>query len=399
MLCTSNGVRVLPGLVAMGFHAIPWECAFAGRMATERRPLKPLPVGGAKAAARDVLLQLKLYQLFCNIVGGVISPLLANIALHGMGHEVWSAFMHKEGKPALVRYADDFVVIHPTLAGVEKARRVVEKWLQGIGLELKPEKTRIVHTLEGRNAGFNFLGFHVRQYRVSTSRSGSTMTGGKLGFKTLIKPSKEALAQHAKEMKRVVRSHQDVPQAALITRMNPMITGWANYYHTVVVGEEFSRQDQQLYSVLRAWARRRHQKSLAWIYLKYWQRGEKGRWTFTDGTYALNKHTDVRMKRHVKVRGSASPYDGNLLYWGQRVKDHPMVNTRTGKLLISQKGRCASCGLQFMPGEQVEMDHIVPRRLGGKDEMANLQLLHRHCHDQKTAKRDAEMVKASRGYL
>ena len=74
MLCTSNGVRVLPGLVAMGFHAIPWECAFAGRMATERRPLKPLPVGGAKAAARDVLLQLKLYQLFCHIVGGVITP-------------------------------------------------------------------------------------------------------------------------------------------------------------------------------------------------------------------------------------------------------------------------------------------------------------------------------------
>ena len=79
MLCTSNWVRVLPGLVAMGFHAIPWECAFAGRMATERRPLKPLPVGGAKAAARDVLLQLKLYQLFCHIVGGVVSPLLANV--------------------------------------------------------------------------------------------------------------------------------------------------------------------------------------------------------------------------------------------------------------------------------------------------------------------------------
>jgi hypothetical protein len=93
----------------MRIHAIPWECAFAGRMTTERRPLKPLPVGGAKAAARDVLLQLKLYQLFCNIVGGVISPLLANIALDGMETALQQAYTKKEGKPVLIRYADDFV--------------------------------------------------------------------------------------------------------------------------------------------------------------------------------------------------------------------------------------------------------------------------------------------------
>ena len=197
----------------------------------------------------------------------------------------------------------------------------------------------------------------------------------------------------------MVKGHQDAPQGALIARIPPIITGWANYYRTVVAAEEFSRQDQQLYSVLRAWARGRHQKSLAWVYRKYWQWEKEESWTFTDGKYALNRHTNVKIKRQVKVRGSASPYDGNLLYWGQRLKDHPMVNTRTGKLLISQKGRCAYCGLQFKPGEQVEVDHIIPRRLGGKDEGSNLQLLHRHCHDQKTVKLDAEMAKASRGYL
>lgn len=336
--------------------------------------------------------------------GGVISPLLANIALHGMERAVWSAFMHKEGKPALVRYADDFVITHPTLAGIERARRVVEEWLKGMGLELKPEKTRIVHTLEGKGAGFNFLGFNVRQYKVSDSRSG--IIGGnsksgkeKLGFKTIIKPSKEAVVRHAKEMKQVIKAHQAAPQGALIARMNPIITGWANYYRTVVSGEAFSRQDQQLYNVLRAWARRRHKKSVAWVHRKYWQWGDENGWTFTDGKHALNKHTKVKIKRHVKVRGSASPYDGNLLYWGQRLRDHPMVNTRTGSLLVSQKGRCAYCGLQFMPGDQVETDHIIPRHLGGEDKMANLQLLHRHCHDQKTAKLDAEMAKASRRYL
>ncbi len=333
--------------------------------------------------------------------GGVISPLLANIALHGMERAVWLAFMHKEGKPALVRYADDFVILHPTLAGIEKARQIVEKWLKDMGLELKPEKTRIVHTLEGKDAGFNFLGFHVRQYKVSDSRSGTISGSGskKLGFKTIIKPSKKAVVQHAKEMKRVIKGHQAAPQGALIARINPIITGWTNYYRTVVSGEAFSRQDQQLYNVLRAWARRRHKKSLAWVHRKDWQWGDENGWTFTDGKHALNKHAKVKIKRHVKVRGSASPYDGNLLYWGQRLKDHPMVHTRTGSLLVSQKGRCASCGLQFMPGDQVETDHIVPRHLGGEDKMANLQLLHRHCHDQKTAKLDAEMAKASRGYL
>ena len=90
--------------------------------------------------------------------GGVISPLLANIALHGMEADLRKAYTEREGKPALIRYADDFVVLHPTLAGVEKAKHIVEEWLAKIRLELKPSKTRLTHSLEGE-AGFDFLGF------------------------------------------------------------------------------------------------------------------------------------------------------------------------------------------------------------------------------------------------
>ena len=90
--------------------------------------------------------------------GGVASPLLANIALHGLERDIAKAFTHREEKPSLIRYADDFVVLHPTRAGVEKARQVVERWLRDMGLVLKPSKTRITHTLEGE-AGFDFLGF------------------------------------------------------------------------------------------------------------------------------------------------------------------------------------------------------------------------------------------------
>ncbi len=102
--------------------------------------------------------------------GGVVSPLLANIALYGMEAALRGAFLEREGKPALIRYADDFVVLHPTLEGIEKAKQVVETWLATMGLELKPSKTRITHTLDGQ-AGFDFLGFQVRQYRVGKTHT------------------------------------------------------------------------------------------------------------------------------------------------------------------------------------------------------------------------------------
>jgi len=87
----------------------------------------------------------------------------------------------------------------------------------------------------------------------------------------------------------------------------------------------------------------------------------------------------------VKVKGEASPYDGNLVYWSTRMGKHPEMPTRKATLLKKQKGRCSYCGLFFREGDVLEVDHIIPKSLGGKDEYKNLQLLHRHCHDIKTA--------------
>lgn len=103
-----------------------------------------------------------------------------------------------------------------------------------------------------------------------------------------------------------------------------------------------------------------------------------------------SEHSDIPIKRHVKVRKAASPYDGNLVYWAQRLRNHPLVNTKTGYLLRLQGGRCASCGLYFRDGDVWEIDHIIPQRLGGDDRLMNLQLLHRHCHDSKTAQEEGE---------
>lgn len=333
--------------------------------------------------------------------GGVLSPMLANVALYGMEEAVHRAFKVKEGKPSLIRYADDFVVLHPTREGVEKAKQVIEHWLQGIGLELKPSKTRLVHTLEALEgpAGFDFLGFNVRQYRAGKTRSAHSTTGKPLGFKTLIKPSREAINRHVAALGKITREQRTAPQAGLIAALNPIILGWANYHRAVVAKATFQRCDALLYHMLRRWARRRHpNKGSRWVMRKYWAVDQGKGWKFIaqDGA-RLKAHSATPIKRHIKVQGTASPYDGHLLYWAQRLRDHPLTNTPTGYLLRLQKGRCARCGLYFRDGDVVETDHIIPKSLGGDDRLMNLQLLHRHCHDQKTAQDGSNQAATGRG--
>jgi RNA-directed DNA polymerase len=160
--------------------------------------------------------------------GGVISPLLANIALHGMENRI-----KQVSKNAfLIRYADDFVILHENLSVVERCQEIIAEWLKSMGLELKPSKTRLAHTLnehEGQKPGFDFLGFNVRQYPVGKYQSGKN-NGTLLGFKTLIKPSKKKIKLYADSLRSVIKTHKAAPQEALISRLNPIIRGWANYY-------------------------------------------------------------------------------------------------------------------------------------------------------------------------
>jgi RNA-directed DNA polymerase len=149
--------------------------------------------------------------------GGVISPLLALVALQGLETAIRSCV--KPGRNAqreltVVFYADDFVVLHKSLDVVLKAKSVVEEWLSGISLELKPSKTRISHTLNPyeENVGFSFLGFTIRQVPVGKHQSGSNSQGKRLGFKTIITPSKEKVKRHMESLKTVINSCKTAPQ-------------------------------------------------------------------------------------------------------------------------------------------------------------------------------------------
>ncbi|NER98676.1 MAG: group II intron reverse transcriptase/maturase, partial [Symploca sp. SIO1B1] len=196
----------------------------------------------------------------------------------------------------------------------------------------------------------------------------------------------------------VIDSHKAAPQKALIKHLNPIIRGWANYYSTVVSKDIFSRMDNLIFSKLRAWANHRHSgKNSTFVANKYWKTIGDVNWAFATGTeenIRLLKHVETPIVRHVKVKGSSSPYDGNLVYWSSRMGKNPEMPKRVSKLLKQQKGKCTHCGLYFRNSDVMEVDHIIPKSEGGKDNYKNLQLIHRHCHDVKTT-RDGSSGKKS----
>lgn len=170
--------------------------------------------------------------------GGVISPLLANIALDGLSAAIKKAIKGSK----VVRYADDFVILHTNLQSILKAKEVTASWLDNVGLELRDDKTRITHTLNGGKdyqTGFDFLGFNIRQYPTPRRR----MNKSQRPYKTHIKPSQEKIKDLALRLGNVIRQNRGISQRALIEKLNPIIRGWANYNRGAVAKEIFAYLD------------------------------------------------------------------------------------------------------------------------------------------------------------
>lgn len=266
--------------------------------------------------------------------GGVISPLLANIALHGLEYELKEVLLkdlcqyakQKMGYPvgkerakqymSVVFYADDFVVIHENKEIILKAKEYIERWLGKIGLKLSPTKTRVIHTLQstdGNEPGFNFLGFSIRQYPTKTRDR---------GYKTLTKPSLENQKKHRRIIDEMIDRMIACTQEEVIKALNPVIRGWSNYFRTGVSSKIFHTMDHYGFQKLWKWARRRHHnKGLRWIKNKYFPKYKGNNWRFaTSGNLRLALHSETHIRRHVKIEGTRSPYDGDLQYWSKRSK-------------------------------------------------------------------------------
>lgn len=313
--------------------------------------------------------------------GGVISPLLANIALHGFERALVA--VSRRHHISVIRYADDFVVMCIDLEAVLAVKQRAEEWLAEMGLRLKEAKTHITHTLNdyAGQVGFDFLGFHVRQYRVGRHRTRTYR--GRPGFKTLITPAMKGVKRHTEKVRRIIQQYRGAPQTALITVLNPVIRGWTNYYRTCVAKDTFNQMDRLLFEKVMGWAAYRHpNRGYRWRYRRYWRR--RGlRMVFSDGTHTLNHYAEAHIVRHVKVRGEKSPYDGDWVYWGARLGRDPTKPGRVTRLLKQQQGRCGNCGSLLTTEDVMEIHHRDGNRRN--DQYTNLVLLHAHCHDQAHA--------------
>lgn len=337
--------------------------------------------------------------------GGAISPLLANIALHGLEQHIenhfpsdkkgrwtdsWKNYKKMFQSPRLIRYADDFVILCEELEPIIKCKKLVENWLNKNGLELKSNKTRIAHTIEQLNseqAGFQFLGFEIRQFKVGKHHSGKTSGKKPLGYKTIIRPSPDNVKAHYKNLNQWCDKMKAINAAALIKQLNPIIRGWCNYQSPWHSKKTFSKVKNLMWYRLWRWSKRRHpKKNRKWIAKKYF--GGSKQWSFVsrkgENELELLCHTDFPASvKWVKVEGCRTPYDGDELYWSKRTGDNYLtIDPQKSRLLKRQKGKCALCGLNFKPEDQIEKHHITKRSKGGNNADKNLLLVHLHCHDQ-----------------
>ena len=166
--------------------------------------------------------------------GSVISPLLANIGLHGV--ETYIKTINP--KLGIIRYADDFIVTAKEKESLERVLILIKQWLSNRALEISTEKTRIVHI----NDGFDFLGFNLRQYN------------GKL----LIKPQKEKVLAFCKKIGKTLSQMKTRTQEEVIKTLNPLLRGFANYYRGAVSKETFSYIKNRVWHYLYSYAQRRH---------------------------------------------------------------------------------------------------------------------------------------------
>jgi len=242
---------------------------------------------------------------------------------------------------------------------------------------LARSKTQIVHLREG----FNFLGFNVKHYRDSSTKT---------GWKVLIKPSRKSLQSTRQQIRQVWLDYQSCSVDFIIDKLNPIIRGIANYFRTVVSSQIFRTLDRWMFARERRYTKRLHpHKSQAWCKRRYFGRFNLERedyWVFGNNRTGkhLLKFCWFNIKRHPPLKGAASPDDPELRsYWEHRRKTQSHSLTPSYQKLAQQQGyKCHVCGESLFNRESLQKHHKIPLHLGGKDSYANLELVHYYCHQQ-----------------
>lgn len=348
--------------------------------------------------------------------GGVISPLLANIALDGIqivvkmwcqNHDLFRngiRIRKKDPETAMHfnRYADDFRIFYHELEPLKEVLKDIEIFLKARGLNLSSEKTKIVHTLLDLNgpktAGVDYLGFRIKHFTTKhrTVKKKILGTEGELcNLKLRIYPTPEKIKAHFDKLRKLTEFHKNKSQKILIGLIVPVTIGWTNYFKyshlsSMSMGRSLERK---LFWVLRAWALGKLKNSAQSNARKYWIRYEDrrvfGLRTVEKGVETVKyipryqeTYSGYSIVNYVKVRKDASVFDGDHGYWEKRVI-HDITSKIKINLLKRQKRRCAICEARFKPGDILEIDHIVEQKRGNARKWNNIRLVHGHCHDQR----------------
>jgi RNA-directed DNA polymerase len=315
--------------------------------------------------------------------GGIASPVIANLALDGLekllrAHYPPNTKRAQRAKVNLVRYADDFIITGSSPELLEhEVKPLVVQFLGERGLELSPTKTHLTSIEDG----FDFLGQHLRKY------------AGKL----IIKPARKNRQTFLGHIREIVKANKQTTAGHLIAQLNPVIRGWANYHRHVVSKVTFIKVDTAIFKSLWSWAIRRHpKKSHRWVAKKYFRTRNGRQWTFV-GTYtsqqgqshelALFRAGDVPIQRHVKVKGTANPYDPQWEVYFEERLGVKMTHTLKGRrqllyLWKQQHGLCPVCHQKITRLTGWHNHHVVWRTHGGRDTTDNRVLLHPNCHRQ-----------------
>ncbi|NEQ63301.1 MAG: RNA-dependent DNA polymerase, partial [Moorea sp. SIO4A1] len=263
--------------------------------------------------------------------GGVVSPLLANVALNGI-----------EDIHHSLRYADDMVIILKPKDNAEKILNKIKMFLAERGMEISEEKTKLTKATDG----FDFLGWNFRVQK-----------NGK--FRCI--PSEENHRNIRKKIKAIV-NNSNYGAEVKAKKLAPIVRGWRNYHSSC----DMSSARDSLWFMNQT-ANRKFRKEKKVNRYKANELCKKG---FPKVGYKQNQH--------VNVKGTKSPYDGDLVYWSNR--NSRLYSDATSEALKKQNHSCGHCGLKFLEDESVHLHHVDGNHDNWKSK--NLLAVHQSCHQQ-----------------
>lgn len=262
--------------------------------------------------------------------GGVVSPLLANVALNGI-----------EAIHPSVRYADDMVFFLKPQDDADAILEKVSQFLADRGMNVSQEKTKITATTDG----FNFLGWNFKVQSNGKFRS---------------RPSEANFKAFRQKVKHVVNNSNYGAKAKAI-KLAPIIRGWRNYHrHCKMDGAR-----ESLY-LLR--------KRAFQVFNKETKQNRYSSKKLQDQAFPTVPYFE---NKHINVKGEKSPYDGDIAYWSKRNSKH--YAGPTVRAILKQDHKCGLCGLKLLNDEKVHLHHADSNHNNWK--LTNLLAVHESCHD------------------